>query len=93
MVGLNAGGDAFREEVVGEAAHVEGVGLGEVDGVVPDIKIVLQAEGKRDGLFYLGDVQQVAAEDIQPEFLETAIKPSGHFLYLAGEDALQRQGQ
>jgi hypothetical protein len=27
MVGLNAGGDAFREEVVGEAAHVEGVGL------------------------------------------------------------------
>ena len=27
MVGLNAGGDAFREEVVGEAAHVKGVGL------------------------------------------------------------------
>ena len=27
MVGLNAGGDAFGEEVVGEAAHVEGVGL------------------------------------------------------------------
>ena len=27
MVGLNTGGDAFREEVVGETAHVEGVGL------------------------------------------------------------------
>ena len=93
MVGLNAGGDAFRKEVVGETAHVEGVGLGEVDGVVPDVQIVLQAEGKGNGLFYLGDVQQVAAEDIQPEFLETAIKPSGHFLYLAGEDALQRLGQ
>ncbi len=92
MVGLNTGGDAFREEVVGEAAHVEGVGLGEVDGVVPYVQIVLQAEGKGNGLFYLGDIKQVAAEDIQPEFLEISVESSGHFLYLAGEDALQRLG-
>ena len=93
MVGLNAGGDAFREEVVGEAAHVEGVGLGEVDGVVPYVQIVLQAEGKGNGLFYLGDIQQVTTEYIKAEFLEVAVEASGHFLYFAGEDELQRLGQ
>ena len=90
---VNTGGNSFGELVVGEAAHVEGVGLGEVEGVEAQIKIVLQAEGKGNGCFNLGNIQQVSAEDVQAELLEVSVETSGHFFNFAGEDALQRLGQ
>ena len=88
MVGLNAGVNPLGELVVGEAAHVKGIGLRKIQSVEPQVQVVLQAEGEGNGCFHLVYIQQVAAEDIQSELLKTAVEALGNFFYLAGEDAL-----